>query len=587
MKRILLCSLFFISVNVIFSQRVYPNYVDGCIYVKFNKSLIKSISKENPENISLSKLSSIGKILNKYGVTKAYIPFYHAVDDDNLLSILKLEFTQSSKVNDLIEELSAVQGIEYAEKVHLMKTDVTMPNDFSISSASVHLAQINAQNAWDYFNGNSNITVAIVDNAIMWTHADLITNTYINTVEASGITGVDDDGNGYIDDINGYDVADNDGNAIPAFTSQDHGTHCAGIAGARTDNATGVASIGWNIKIIPVKASFDVTPSATVDKGYEGIIYAVRAKAKIISCSWGNNSGIFSSTEQYCIDYAWNRGCIIIAAAGNGATNTVNYPGGYNHVYCVAAVDASDAKYSFSNYGTWVDINAPGVNIYSTIPYTGTPAYQPLSGTSMSTPMVAGLAALMLSKSPNMTRTDVLNCISSTAANIYTVSGNSAYASGNQLGAGRIDAFAAMSCAATYSALPPVANFYAFPLNTCPNTSISFYDSSLYQPTSWSWTFQNGSPATSTSSNPSVFWTTPGTYSVLLTVTNTNGISSKTKLSYITVSGPSALPFFEGFQGTQFLPAGWSPNNIWNDNLYWSRITGVGGVWNKHRLRHI
>lgn len=559
-----------------YSQTVLPNYFDGRVYVKFTKAAHKPFSKEDPKNISLNKIQALKSLLSKYGINKASCPFYIASDDANLPDVVKLEFSQIYQIEALIAELKSIPGIEYAEKIGIMKTEAT-PNDFAISSASVHLAQINAQNAWNIFNGNSNITVAIVDNAVMWSHADLTANTYTNAAEASGITGVDDDGNGYIDDINGFSVADNNNNANPTNMSMVHGTHCAGIAGARTDNAAGIASIGWNIKIIPVQCEPDASSfPVNVTYAYEGIIYATRAKAKIISCSWGNQTGS-SLTEQYAIDYAWNRGCIVIAAAGNYGNNTPTYPAAYNHVYSVSAVDASDIAWSLTCFGTWVDIAAPGVNIYSTLPYTGTPAYGGLSGTSMATPMVAGLAGLMLSKSPNMTRSDVLYCLSSTAANIYTLGGNSGFAPGSQLGAGRIDAFAAMTCAASYSALPPVANFYAFPLFTCPNTNITFYDSSLYVPTTWNWTFQGGTPATSTSSNPSVSWATAGTYSVMLTVSNANGSNSKTKLSYVTVSGPSALPFFEGFQATQFLPSGWSPNNLWNDNLYWSRATGVGG----------
>ena len=580
MKRKLL-GLFLLAllVNFGYSQKVYDNYLDGKVYVKFSKATLKPISRDNPNNIPLNKLTSLKKIISKYGITQARLPFYQASDDENLPYILKLEFTKIELVNDLMDELRLVTGVEYAEKVRLNKTAVT-PNDalFATTNGSTHLNQINAQNAWNVFSGNSNITVAIVDNAVMSSHADLIGNTYTNTIEANGISGVDDDGNGYIDDINGYDVAGMDGNTSPTLTpSQDHGTHCAGIAGASSNNSIGVASIGWGIKISPVKSSFDNSSGIAVDLGYEGILYAVKAKAKIISCSWGNNGG-GSQTEQFVIDYAWNRGCIIIASAGNFSSTIPNYPGAYNHVYCVAAVDPADVKSSYSNYGSWVDISAPGDNILSTIPYTSLPAaYVQKSGTSMATPMVAGLAALMLSKSPGMTRSDVLNCISSTAVNIYTLSGNSSFVSGNQLGAGRIDAFAAMNCAATYSALPPVANFYAFLPNTCPGVTIPFIDSSLYFPTSWSWTFQGGTPATSTSSNPSVMWATPGNYSVSLTVTNANGSNAKTKLSYVTVSNPQSLPFSEGFQSTTFLPTDWVANNIWNDNLYWQRTTTAGG----------
>jgi PKD repeat protein len=566
------CLLFICILNFSYSQTVYQDYVDGRIYLKLDKTVLKSVLNYNPSNLPLTLFPNFDPAILKFGIVKISRPFHQASDDNKLPSVFKIEFTDIKKVDELIEYLMDLPQVEFAEKVPLMRTHIN-PNDPQFSAMS-HLQQINAPAAWNIFNGNSSITVAVVDNAIMWTHADLIGNTYTNTVEASGITGIDDDGNGYIDDINGWDAADGDNNPLPPSNGVFHGTHCAGIAGASTDNGIGVASIGWNIKIIPVKGEPSSSGSTiNVTNGYEGILYAVRSGARVISCSWGGANP--SMTEQFVIDYAWNRGCIIIASAGNNNNSAPNYPGAYNNVYCVAAVDATDGKSGVSSFGSWVDISAPGDNILSTMPYTGTPAYQQQSGTSMATPMVAGLAGLMLSKSPNMTRANVLNCISSTAANIYTVSANAVYT--GSLGAGRIDASAAMNCAATFSAMPPLANFFAFPLNTCPNTAINFYDSSLYVPTSWNWVFQGGTPGTSTLANPTVSWTAPGTYSVMLTSTNANGTSVKSKLSYITVAGPSLLPLIEGFQGSQFLPANWTPNNIWNDNLYWTRATGVGG----------
>ena len=445
-------------------------------------------------------------------------------------------------VENFIKELTSLKGVDYAEKVSLNKVEA-VPNDPLYSGLS-HLTQINAPNAWNVFNstanGNSTITVAIVDNAVMWTHADLAANTYTNTGEIPN-NNIDDDGNGYKDDVNGYDVADLDNNTLPTNLGMDHGTHCAGIAGARTDNSIGISSIGWNIKIIPVKCQSDGGSTIGVTYGYEGIVYAVRAKARIISCSWGNNTNGFLITEQAVINFAWNRGSMVIACSGNNGSSTLFHPGAYANVYCVGSVDNTDIKWTGSNFGSWVDISAPGVNINSTIPYSITPAYQQKTGTSMATPMVAGLAALMLSKSPYMTNTNVLNCISSTAANIYSLSGNSSFA--GTMGAGRIDAFAAMNCAASYSATAPIANFYAFPLYTCPSTTINLYDSSLYAPTSWNWVIQGGSPATSTLANPIVQWASPGIYSISLTVANSSGTNTITKLAYVNVSGPQALPF--------------------------------------------
>lgn len=566
--------LFAVNLN---SQTVFPDYVDGQIYIKFFSGSLKQVAKDDPNNIPVSKLTSVNKILYKYGVTKAYKPFYQADDDARLPYILKIEFSQKNNVTALINELRYAPGVEYAEKVSLMKT-FAVPNDPSYGLQG-YLSQVNAPNAWNVFNGNSNITVAVVDNAVMWTHVDLSANTYTNMAEFNGIAGQDDDQNGYKDDINGFDVADNDNNAIPTNTAMNHGTHCAGIAGARTDNGVGIASIGWNLKIIPVKCQYNTGSTTGIANGYGGIIYAAKTKARVISCSWGGAGS--GTAEQTVIDYAWNKGCIIVAAAGNSNVNTPSYPGAFNNVYCVASISSTNVKSSFTNYGTttnaWVDICAPGENIYSTVPNAGTGTYNYQSGTSMATPLVAGLCGLMLSKSPYMTQNDVINCINTTAVNIYTISANATYSPNLQLGKGRIEAFAAMNCAASFSTMPPIANFYTLTRLTCPNTLIAFQDSSLYGPTNYTWTFQGGTPATSTSSAPTVQWATPGTYSVSLIAGNANGTNTKIKTSYITISNPIGLPLSEGFQSLPFLPLNWSSLNIGNDNVFWTRVTGFGG----------
>lgn len=568
-----LFTLAFISICLfINAQTVNREYVDGQVYLKFKTGTIKNLSRENPENLPLNKISVIKALIGKYGITKASKPFYQADDSEYLTHVLQLDFSNFNLVEDLITDLQEFGIVEYAEKVMLLKTHAT-PNDPTFPS---HLTQIGAQNAWNIWNGtangNSNITVAIVDNAVAINHVDLTANVWVNPGEIAS-NGIDDDQNGYVDDINGWDVADGDNNPIPSNNSMNHGTHCAGIAGARTDNGIGIASIGWNIKIIGVKCQNNTGNTTSIPYGYQGIIYAAKAKARVISCSWGG-TGSASPAAQAIIDYAWSKGSIIIVSAGNDNNSVLHYPAAYNNVYAVAACSNTDVKSSFSCFGTWVDITAPGNNINSTLPGNN---YGSQSGTSMACPLVAGLAGLMLSKYPWMTQTDVLNCISTTAVNIYTLSGNSAFVTPPQLGAGRINAFAAMQCAASFTGTPPTGNFYTLTRNTCPNTPITFVDSSMYNPQTWNWSFPGGTPATSTSSNPTISYANPGTYNVTMTVSNTNGNSVKVRNSYITIAGPIALPLVEGFQNTQFLPTNWTPYNIDNDSIFWKRATGIGG----------
>ncbi|MEW6773507.1 MAG: S8 family serine peptidase [Bacteroidota bacterium] len=567
MKKTKLFLLGLITSFITTSQTIYKDYRDGELYVKYHINGQKKIGNVNPKNIPIEQMFGLNELASKYGIYKITRPFWAADDNADLQRIYKVYFTDISKVDAFINELNEKNYIEYAEKVPITKLFIT-PNDPSYGS-QWHLPKINAPNAWNIYNGNSNITVAIVDNAIQITHTDLSANKWTNPGETAG-NNIDDDGNGFIDDINGWDVADDDNNPNPPNTTFNHGTHCAGDAAARTNNSTGIAAIGWNLKIIAIKATRNAGNSGSIEAGYDGIIYAARVGAKVISCSWGGTGS--ATTEQTVINYAWNKGCIIVCAAGNDANSTPHYPAAYNNVFAVASTGSTDVKSSFSCYGTWVDISAPGENIYSTVPNN---TYGYMSGTSMATPIVAGLCGLVWSKNPAMSPQAVLNCITTTAANIYTISGNSSYS--GQLGAGRIDAYQALLCAQSSTNNPPVANFTSDKQVICPGQSIQFTDASYFSPTSWSWIFQGGTPATSTSSNPVVSWSAPGTYSVQLTATNANGSSVMTKTAYVTVSGVTALPLTEGFQGSTFPPSGWVNDDKFQDGIAWTKNTSVGG----------
>ncbi|MGZ4089058.1 MAG: S8 family peptidase, partial [Bacteroidia bacterium] len=390
-----------------FSQTAHPGCVDGNIYLKYKEGTVKA-KIANPENISAAALPGLQSLSTKYGITHVEKPYHQATDSKDLQRVYKVQFSNIMGVESLIKDLSANPAVEYAEKVPLAVISYT-PNDPMYAANNWHLLQINAPNAWNVYNGTSTITVAVVDNAIMTSHPDLLANIWNNPGEIPS-NGIDDDGNGWIDDGRGWDVGDNDNNVLPPNTTFSHGTHCSGIVGARTDNTVGIAAIGFNVQIIPVKATANSAGANTITNGYGGIIYAARSKARVISCSWGGT--VSATTDQSVIDYAWSKGCIIICAAANDGNNVLHYPAAYNNVYAVASTGVGDVKSGFSCYGSWVDIAAPGENIYSTIPNT---TYGQMSGTSMATPLVAGLAGLMLSKNPYMTQTQVLNCISSTA----------------------------------------------------------------------------------------------------------------------------------------------------------------------------
>ncbi|MEM7035838.1 MAG: S8 family serine peptidase, partial [Bacteroidota bacterium] len=364
------------------------------------------------------------------------------------------------------------------------------------------------------------------------THQDLAPSIWINPGETPGNL-IDDDGNGYVDDVNGFDVADNDNDPNPPLGAATnsvytHGTHCAGIAGAATDNSTGIASIGFGVKLIGVKCNFDATPGPTLPAAYDGVTYAIAAQPEIMSLSWGGPA--YSATNQILIDLAYANNIVVVAAAGNSNVNTPMYPASYNHVISVAATDASDVKASFSNFGPTIDVSAPGVAILSTLAGSNS-SYGNLSGTSMACPLVAGLAGLMKSANPNLTVDQVDSCLKATADNIDAQ--NPGFV--GQLGAGRINAFLAVSCALG----APVAHFIVDTDQPCPGQNVQFTDQSYGTPTSWNWQFPGGVPTTSTAQNPLINYPTPGVYPCTLIVNNVNGTDTMI-YNDITVAVPTA-----------------------------------------------
>ncbi|MGQ0829649.1 MAG: S8 family serine peptidase [Bacteroidota bacterium] len=528
MKKNLLLSLLTAAFSVsVSAQTIYPDYQDGKIWFKIKSDArINANEKEDPNRIEIASMPFLKNMAGKHRITGLSKPFAGAKNSEILQKTYLLQFADYANVEQIIASLQASSIIEYAEKVPLDRTTL-VPNDPSYSSQQWGLTKINAATAWNYFSSGSNIKVAIVDNAIQRNHTDFAGNLWVNSGEISG-NGIDDDGNGYVDDINGFDVADNDNNPDPPSTTFDHGTHCAGIAGARTNNSTGIASIGYSIKIMAVKASRSSGSATSISYGYDGVVYAASSGARVISLSWGSNN--FSTTAQNTINWAYSQGCIIIAAAGNDDSQALYYPACYPNVISVAATTSSDAKAGFSNYGTWVTISAPGNNIYSTVP---TNTYANMSGTSMACPMVAGLAGLMLSLNPGLTQTDIRNCITSTADNIN--SQNPSYT--GKLGSGRINAANAMSCVSATLNYKPIPDFVANFTTVTAGGAVTFTDQTIYNPTTWNWTFNGGTPGTYNGKTPPlIYYNTPGTYNVTLVAGNSNGSNTITKTNYITVT---------------------------------------------------
>jgi serine protease len=283
-------------------------------------------------------------------------------------------------------------------------------------------ADIDAPEAWDVHTGTGNTIVAVIDTGVDYNHPDLAGNMWTNVGEQNGTAGVDDDGNGYVDDIHGYDFVNNDGNPID---DHGHGTHVAGTIGAVGNNTVGVTGVIWNVQIMALKF-LNSNGSGSLSAAISAVNYAVANGASISNNSWGG--GPFIQSLYDAIQAAGVQDHLFVAAAGNSGINTdlsPAYPASYNlpNIISVAATNHADGLASFSNFGlVTVDLGAPGVGIRSTLPGGG---YGNLSGTSMASPHVAGVAALVRDLNPTWTFQQVKDVILNTADPIAALQGKS------------------------------------------------------------------------------------------------------------------------------------------------------------------
>lgn len=321
------------------------------------------------------------------------------------------------------------------------------PNDPQYSDMS-HLRHVNMPEAWDVVKASEgNVVIGIVDGGVDWEHPDLRDNVWRNTREVDN--GVDDDRNGLVDDLIGWNFPDNSNDPIglnqTPFNGQ-HGTMVAGIASAVTDNSTGISGASWNAKFIPINAGCTSVDNA-VCFGYEGMLYAARAGADIINVSWG---GPDSFLGREIVRIVQELGSLVIASAGNGGgvdgvgldfDRAPTYPASYEGVFVVGATGKdTDSKAVFSNFGLSVDVFAPGENLNSTFP--GNDYTTEASGTSFAVPFVSGLAALVKTQNDEWTMQQVREQIRVTSISIDE---NNDVRFNGLLGSGRIDALRALT----------------------------------------------------------------------------------------------------------------------------------------------
>jgi subtilisin family serine protease len=411
-----------INKSKIFGEKQTMQFVPGEFIVKVKQD----------RAFSSPSLKALNEKHQVYSLEKVF-PNAEGTILDN---IYLLHVPIGSDILYIVQEYTSCPGVVYAEPNGIGFPD-SIPNDANFSKqwglhntgqmilnniSGTPDADIDAPEAWDMQIGSPDVVIAIVDSGIAYPHPDLAANIWNNTDEIPG-NGIDDDLNGYIDDIRGWDFYYNDSNVTDGHG---HGTFCAGVAGAVTNNGIGIAGASWNCKIMPVRIA-NASWYSSLAYGVKGIRYAVDNGADVcsMSCHFSN-----SSTLKNVINYAYGKGVFLCAAAGNVNNSIKHFPAAYENVTAVAATNQDDKRCSpddwgpgnGSNYGDWVDIAAPGNLIYSTEPsyhYLGEGYINPYTGknwsqnydidwgTSYATPMVASAAALLLSKDSSLTPAQV------------------------------------------------------------------------------------------------------------------------------------------------------------------------------------
>ncbi len=349
-----------------------------------------------------------------------------------LSDIYFLELTDPDNLEAMIASLNERSDILYAEPYYLF-TPLHTPND-PLSADQEHIDLIRARDAWGLEKGDSTLVIGILDSGINLVHPDLADNLAINPNDP--INGIDDDGDGLVDNRYGWDIADNDNN--PSDDTDGHGTWVSGVSSARTNNNIGISGTGYNSKILPIKIF--QSNSNNFSNGYEAIALAADLGCDVINLSWGAEAP-FSQFGQDVIDYAvLVQDAAIVAAAGN--TNGLRdfYPASFRYVLSVASTDNSDLKAPWATYSRNVDITAPGVAILTT---NGSDDYIRKQGSSLSAPQVAGAVALVRARYPQLNAIQAMERVRVNSDPIDDLPGNQAFA--QFIGKGRLNMFAALA----------------------------------------------------------------------------------------------------------------------------------------------
>ena len=351
----------------------------------------------------------------------------------DLSHIYELQYPDSLTLEQVQQTLLGTGLIAYVEPLYL-REPLTQPNDpfaDSVSTRQYYLKLVQAYEGWTVEKGDTNVVVAILDTGFGLTHEELSTKVKHNYSDP--VDGFDNDGDGYIDNFSGWDFADKDNNVFDDTPWKGHGTGVAAVAAGATDNGKGISSLGYNTRFLPLKVFSSVANGPF--GGYEAIVYAANKGVKVINLSWGGEGQ--SQYEQDIINYAaLDKDVLIVASAGNTNKLVDIYPAAYKNVLSVGGTNPKDVKYKDHTYNYHIDLTAPSESVY-TASMSSDNAYGGAYGTSFSSPIVAGSAALVRSKYPQLTALQAAERIRITADDIYNLPGNQPFL--EMLGKGRLN----------------------------------------------------------------------------------------------------------------------------------------------------
>jgi subtilisin family serine protease len=417
--------LFLLALTAVSASVHAGDYPPGEVIVKLDQV---EPAADHPTDLRFALERRLPGLLEWLSVTEVHAIFPELTatrDPFGLRRVLLIRYAAPLDPREVAELIGRSPDVAYAHPNYFRRCDAA-PNDPRFGEQWAHDVLMSTL-AWEIQKGSADLAIAVVDTGIDMDHPDLAPQIWRNPWESAN--GADDDGDGLVDDLWGWDFAEHDNDPDDDVDPpwRGHGTHTAGIAAAATNNGIGVAGLAWGCRLMPLK----IFPQATAERSARAIVYAADHGARVINCSYGAADP--APLEEEAVRHALAAGAVVIAAAGNDGQERLHYPAAYEGVISVAATDPEDKLYRYSNFHPQLDVCAPGVGILSTAVGGG---YGSADGTSCATPFVSGLAALLLSQDPNQTPAQVLARITAGAEPIDTQNPGMA----GLLGAGRINA---------------------------------------------------------------------------------------------------------------------------------------------------